>query len=587
LNPGTAKAVNQLVSWRRIWIAGVLVAATGLFASTSAQASFHLVKIREVYSGGGSQDAYVELQFYAAGQNLLNGRSVTVYDSAGALIHTSEFAANVASGENQRTALVGDTGVQAASGVAPDLVDAGLSIAAAGGAVCWNAAGLPPPDCVSWGDFHGDALLLMNAGTTAGSPVYPNGLPVRTAIHRSIAPGCSTLLEESDDTDDSATDFVGKTPAPRNNAMTPTEMACVGVPNTAIDDKPPPFSNSRSAEFTYEAATATRYECKLDAGAFAVCPATGQTYSGLADGVYTFQVRGVNASGADPTPASYTWTVDTVAPTSTIDTHPVDPSPGASAAFTFHASEQTLRFECSLMTGGQPDAFSTCASGKTYSGLADGTYSFKLRATDRAGNVQATPTAFEWRVDNAVADTTPPDTTIVAKPPDPSTSSNAAFGYSSNEPGSSFECSLDSAPFAACPAGGIAYAGLANGAHTFQVRAIDPSHNVDATPAGYTFSVQVEPIPPPERIEPPQTVLSSKPAKRTSDSTPTFRFRADKPGASFQCALDRGPFKACRSPFTTKRLKPGRHTFSIRAVGNGLTDPTPVRFTFQVVRKGG
>ena len=58
-------------------------------------------------------------------------------------------------------------------------------------------------------------------------------------------------------------------------------------------------------------------------------------------------MRGVNASGPDPTPASYTWTVDTTPPLAAIDTHPADPSPGATAQFTYHApNEPGSSFKC-------------------------------------------------------------------------------------------------------------------------------------------------------------------------------------------------------------------------------------------------
>ena len=567
-----------------------------LTAAPAAQATFHLIKVREVFPSSG-ESSYVELQMYAGGQHFLAGHSMTLYGPTGALVHTSTFGAGVANFENQRTVLIGDTGAEAAFGVKPDLVDAGLAVPAAGGAACWNAAGLPA-DCVAWGSFSGGAALQTATGTSAGTPVSSSGIGAGKAIRRTIEPGCPTLLEESDDSDVSSADFSEVTPGPRNNASAITETTCAGAPNTAIDDRPPLRSNSTSALFTYEAPTATSYECKLDSGAFSACPGTGKEYTGLGDGSHSFQVRGVNASGPDPTPAPYTWTVDTVAPVATIDTHPADPSPGNSAAFSFHASE-TSTFQCSLTPSGNPDAYATCASGKTYTALGNGEYTFKVRATDQATNLGAAA-AFSWQVDNSLADTTPPETTITAKPPDPSASSTASFSYTSNEPGSSFECSLDAAPFSPCPAAGVSYVGLANGAHSFQVRAVDTSANTDPTPAGYSFGVAVAPqvttapsSPAPSAAPvatrpavAPQTTLSAKPAAKTRDRTPTFRFRADGSGASFECAVDRQPFKPCRSPFTTKQLKPGPHTISVRAKAGGVSDASPARFSFKVLGKG-
>ncbi len=325
---------------------------------------------------------------YAAGQSFLGGHAMTVYNTAGSLVHSSTFSATAPNSANQQTVLIGDTRVQEVFGVAPDLVDSGLTISAAGGAACWNAGGLPA-DCVAWGNFSGGAALQLATGTAVGSPVSPGGIAAGKAIRRTIEPGCPTLLEESDDSDNSATDFSEVTPAPRNDSSPISEHTCAGAPNTAIDDKPPLRSNSSSAEFTYEAPTATSYECKLDAMAFGACPIGGPVeYTGLADGSHTFQVRGVNASGPDPTPASYTWTVDTTPPLATIDTHPADPSPGATAQFTYHAPNETgASFKCAL-DGALPSACPT--SGMTYHGLADGEHTFAVEATDGAGNQQLT-----------------------------------------------------------------------------------------------------------------------------------------------------------------------------------------------------
>jgi hypothetical protein len=84
----------------------------------------------------------------------------------------------------------------------------------------------------------------------------------------------------------------------------------------------------------------------------------------------------------------------------------------------------------------------------------------------------------------------------------------------------------------------------------------------------------------------PQTSLRKKPPKRTVDRTPSFRFSSGEDRASFQCKLDRGRFKACRSPFTSKRLPLGPHTFRVRAKdSSGEVDPSPASYRFTVIRK--
>jgi hypothetical protein len=91
---------------------------------------------------------------------------------------------------------------------------------------------------------------------------------------------------------------------------------------------------------------------------------------------------------------------------------------------------------------------------------------------------------------------------------------------------------------------------------------------------------------PPEPLPRPQTSLRRKPAKRTHDRTPTFTFASNQADVHFECSLDRRRFRRCRSPFTTKALKPGRHRFSVRAVGHDTgADRTPASYAFVVLRR--
>ncbi len=570
---------------RRLLLGIAVAAAAVLSAAPAARASFHEILVREVFAGGAANDSYVVLQAYSGGQNFLSGHSVTAYDATGTAIGTFTFSSMVANGQNQMTVLVADSEYATGfpSGPAPDGTTANLNLSPAGGAVCW--AGL---DCMSWGSFSGATV------PSSGSPADPGGIPAATALRRTIAPNCPTLLEFGDDSNVSATDFANASPSPRANSSAITETACPPAPDTIIGNpKPPIRTNSTEASFSFSASPAAEasFECRLDsAPTFTSCtsPASYTSLTGGAGTSHTFRVRAVHpTNGTDPTPATYTWTVDTVAPTTTIDTHPPASSPSDGNAFTFHASE-TSTFQCSLVPLGEPPTFSTCSSGKTYNDLANGEYTFEVRATDQATNVGA-PSSYSWEVDDSAPDTTAPETTIDSKPPDPSTSATASFTYHSNEGGSSFECALDGSGFAACPAAGITYGGLANGPHSFQVRAIDPSANVDPTPAGYSFSVAAEApagpspgqAPPPPVV--PETILSIKPAAKTPDRTPSFRFRSATAGATFECAIDRQPFRPCRSPFTTKALKPGRHTFSVRARLAGLVDPSPSKWAFKIL----
>jgi len=81
----------------------------------------------------------------------------------------------------------------------------------------------------------------------------------------------------------------------------------VTPPDTTIGDG---TVSDGSATFAFSANEAgARFECRLNAGAFAAC-ASPATFSGLAAGPHTFAVRAVDAVGnADPTPATRSFTV--------------------------------------------------------------------------------------------------------------------------------------------------------------------------------------------------------------------------------------------------------------------------------------
>ena len=90
------------------------------------------------------------------------------------------------------------------------------------------------------------------------------------------------------------------------------------------------------------------------------------------------------------------------------------------------------------------------------------------------------------------ADTTPPETTITSGPSGTISSDSASFGFSSSESSSTFECRLDASSWAACSSP-KSYSGLANGGHAFDVRAKDAAGNIDASPASWSFTVDVSP----------------------------------------------------------------------------------------------
>ena len=258
-------------------------------------------------------------------------------------------------------------------------------------------------------------------------------------------------------------------------------------PDTSITSNPAALTNSTSAIFSFTSTEAgSTFGCSLDGSAFTACTSP-QSYSSLTNGSHTFQVRATDAAhNTDPTPASFTWTIDITPPDSTITSAPPATTTSTSASFSFTSTEAGSTFACSL----DGAAFTACASAQNYTGLAAGSHNFQVRAIDAAGNVDTTPASHTWTI-NAL-DTTPPDTSITSAPPSTTTSTSASFSFTSTEAGSTFACSLDGSAFMACTSAQN-YSNLANGSHTFQVRATDPANNTDPTPASYTWTINTAP----------------------------------------------------------------------------------------------
>lgn len=493
----------------------LLACPAALAFATPAQATFHEMSIREVYPGGANNASYVELQMWAGAQTFVATHHLVAYNADGSVNDDFAFANNVANGANQSTILVADSEYNIVFDERPlaDEPDPNLNLSPAGGAVCWIEGS--PPDCVAWGNFSGPLPTHIPA-LKAGNPVSPGGVSAGKALTRSIAKGCSTLLDPAfDDSDDSATDFSEVEPNPRDNAMAPTETPCNVV---SIDEKPAALTKETSAHFTYHSSSEdSTFECKLDTAAFTACAKTGVEYTALGDALHTFQVRGKNAGGTGAA-VSFKWTVDTTPPTATIQTHPANPSRGDSAAFTY-SSESGASFECDLHPFGETGTFSGCeAAGKSYPDagqpgpLADGEWIFEVRATDKAGN-QGAAAKFSWEVNNSLEEEPeeeielpilrPPDLILPSIPllPEAPTAPQTklvkgvktthdrtpTFRFRSSSAGTRFQCKLDGDPYKPCRSP-YTTPTLAFGHHVLKVRAVQAGVP-DPTPAVSRFTV--------------------------------------------------------------------------------------------------
>ncbi len=246
-----------------------------------------------------------------------------------------------------------------------------------------------------------------------------------------------------------------------------------------------------------------------------------------------------------------------------------------------------------------PAAAGTATFSSQFDGInANGTW--KLFVRDFR-NLDSGAIANGWRLDvettGGGGDLVAPTTTITSGPSGTISQTSDSFSFVADEP-ASFECKLDSQTFGPCTSP-KAYSGLAEGPHTFEVRATDSASNT-GPPASRAFTVDLPDPPPPgdggggggggDVGEPadtaPPTVSITKlkvdNKKRTAKLEFTGSDNKTAPSAlSFMCELD-GKASPCTSPKTMKKLKPGKHTVTVVATDSAGNQSAAAVKSFKV-----
>ena len=320
----------------------------------------------------------------------------------------------------------------------------------------------------------GLAVLASPAGAATTITTVDSQLTITAASGRdnevTIGPGSAPDRLYISDADDAATNADGSClPAVGglDCAVTPTVAVNLGDGNDSLDAgrSPVPLVVAAGGEGdTVDVANGQPDTVTCGAGA---------------DDASQADTQDVLDADCEETPATagppHTW----------IDSGPPALTRLTSASFAFGASEAAT-FQCSF----DAVAYATCDNTPTFPGLTDGARALFVRAVDLVGNPDPTPVEYRWTQDSMR-----PQTQLTGGPASsiPVNSASATFTFASPD-GASFECSLDGGAWRAC-ASPATYGALANGTHTFAVRAVDAAGNVDGTPPTRAWTVRLDGAP--------------------------------------------------------------------------------------------
>ena len=171
------------------------------------------------------------------------------------------------------------------------------------------------------------------------------------------------------------------------------------APNTTVSSGPSGLTNDSTPTFGFSSSESnSTFQCRFDSAAFAACSGPGATHTptaALSEGAHTFSVRAVDQFGnTDASPATRSFTVDTLAPDTTITSGPSGTTTSRTASFSFTANPTGGTFQCRLDSA----SFASCSSPKIYLLLSFASHTFQVRAIDSAGNTDPTPASRTWTV---------------------------------------------------------------------------------------------------------------------------------------------------------------------------------------------
>lgn len=168
-------------------------------------------------------------------------------------------------------------------------------------------------------------------------------------------------------------------------------------PQIAVTRAPAPLSRERRPSIEFSANRPVAFACAVDGGAPQPCASPFAVPADLADGEHGIAVSGTDLGGRIGSSGAVLFRIDTTAPTTIISAHPPKlirtRHRRARGVFRFGSDEAGVSFVCRVDR--EPEKTCGARLGRRY---LPGKHVLRVRAQDAAGNADATPAVFRFRV---------------------------------------------------------------------------------------------------------------------------------------------------------------------------------------------
>jgi uncharacterized repeat protein (TIGR01451 family) len=399
------------------------------------------------------------------------------------------------------------------------------------------------------------------------------------------------------------------------------------APDVSIGAKPGNPTNSTIASFEFSSSDGTAtFQCSLDRGDYSACTSP-KAYSSLTDGSHSFSVKAIDPAGNQGA-VSYDWTINPVSDlsitksdgvTSVNETSTLTYTIAASNAGPFAASGAVFKdaavtnLTVSSVSCGSASGGAVCPAAPDTSKALMQSTGIVIPTLPSGGSVTFTVTGSVGagaRIENTATIDPPFGTT------DPSGANNSATDTDTVNRAPVANAGLDQTVDASSTAtldgsqssdpdhDALSYKWVQTAGATVtlsSVTAAKPTFTAPAGNASLTFKLTVND----GRLTSSDTVMitvvrKANPAGKVYKRPQTklvkakilsakqmaiFRFSGSngKGKLSFQCKLDKGKYKSCRSGKSYKHLKLGKHIFRVRAKdAGGKVDLSPATKRFKI-----